>query len=82
MLERLPADKTVQQDMLLLLKGFDLLSEQVVELRRRLVELCRNEPMVKRFCQVKGVKHVRAATFLAIVDTPFHSRANKSCGST
>ena len=77
MLERLPADKTVQQDMLLLLKGFDLLSEQVVELRRRLVELCRNEPMVKRFCQVKGVKHVRAATFLAIVDTPFRFKSKQ-----
>jgi transposase len=77
MLGRLPTDKTVQQDMLLLLKGFDMLSEQVIELRRRLVELCRSEPMIRRFCRVTGVKHVRAATFLAIVDTPFRFKSKQ-----
>jgi transposase len=71
MLERLPAQATVQQDMRLLLEGFDVLAEQVKTLRRRLVELGRKEPMVRRLCQVKGIKHVRAVTFLAIVDTPF-----------
>jgi transposase len=77
MLERLPADQTVQQDMLLLLEGFDMLADQVKKLRSRLIELSRKEPMIKRFCQVKGIKHVRAATFFAIVDTPFRFKTKQ-----
>ena len=77
MLEQLPEDQTVQQDMQLLLKGFDLLAEQVEELRRRLIELSKSEPMIGRFCQVKGVKQVRAATFFAIVDTPFRFKSKQ-----
>jgi transposase len=77
MLEGLPADETVQQDMRLLLEGFDVLAEQVKKLRRRLMELGRKEPMVRRFCQVKGIKHVRAVTFLAIVDTPFRFKTRQ-----
>ena len=77
MLGQLPSDQTVQQDMLLLLEGFDLLAEQVKKLRSRLIELSKKEPMIKRFCQVKGIKHVRAATFFAIVDTPFRFKTKQ-----
>jgi transposase len=74
MMGQLPVNPTVRRDMLLMLEGFDMLAAQVKELRSRLIELSKNEPMIKRFCRVKGVKHVRAATFLAIVDTPFRFR--------
>jgi hypothetical protein len=77
MLEQLPANQTVRQDMRLLLEGFDLLDEQVKKLRSRLLELSKGEPMVRRFCRVKGVKHVRAATFVAIVDTPFRFKTKQ-----
>jgi transposase len=71
LLSQLPADPTVQKDMLVMLEGFDLLCRQVKTLRSHLLELSKGEPMIACFCQVTGVKHVRAATFLAIVDTPF-----------
>jgi len=77
MLESLPAQPTVQQDVQLLLEGFDQLAGQVKQLRRRLVELSGREPMIQRFCEVSGVKQVRAATFFAIVDTPFRFKTKK-----
>jgi transposase len=77
MFAQLPVNATVRQDMLLMLEGFDLLGRQVKAMRRRLVELSRSEPMIQRFCQVKGVKHVRAATFLAIADTPFRFKTKQ-----
>jgi transposase len=71
LMEDLPANATVQADIKVMLEGFDLISRQVKSLRSGLVELSKNEPMIRRFCQVKGIKHVRAATFLAVIDTPF-----------
>lgn len=60
--------------LLLLLKGYDLAAEQVVTLRRRLIERSRREAMVKNFCKLPGMGPVRSATFFAIVDTPFRFR--------
>jgi transposase len=77
MLEQLPANTTVQKDMLVMLEGFDMLSRQVKALRQQLVELSASEPMIKRFCQVKGIKHVRAVTFVAIIDTPFRFKTKQ-----
>ena len=71
MISALPEDAIVRDDVKLLLKGYDLAGEQVVELRRRLVGLGRKEPMVRAFCELPGVGWVRATTFLAMVDTPF-----------
>jgi transposase len=77
MLERLPSEPTVQQDMGLLLEGFDHLAGQVKQLRRRLMELGKAEPMIQRFCQISGVKQVRAVTFFAVLDTPFRFKTKK-----
>jgi transposase len=71
MISALPEDAIVRDDVTLLLKGYDLASEQVHELRRRLVELGKREPMVRAFCELPGVGWVRATTFFATVDTPF-----------
>lgn len=67
----LPEDATVRDDVRLLLKGYDLASEQVSELRRRLVELGKRHAMARAFCELPGVGWVRATTFFAMVDTPF-----------
>jgi transposase len=77
MLEALPGNDTVQQDMRLLLEGFDVLADQVRKLRSRLIDLSKDEPMIRRFCAIKGISHVRAATFLAILDTPFRFKSKQ-----
>jgi transposase len=61
----------IRQDVELLLKGYDLAAEQVTELRRRLVTLGKQEPMIRAFCELPGVSWVRAASFFVMVDTPF-----------
>jgi transposase len=77
LLERLPDHATVQQDLRLLLDGFDQLARQVKALRSQLIELSKREPMIKYLCEVKGIKQVRAATFYAIVDTPFRFKTKQ-----
>lgn len=71
MINALPEDAIIREDVKLLLKGYDLASEQVVELRRRLIELGKKEAMVRAFCELPGVGWVRATTLFAMVDTPF-----------
>lgn len=71
MLERLPREPVVRQDVELLLRGYDVAAEQVRELRGRLIELGKREPVVRALCELPGVSWVRATTFFAIVDTPF-----------
>jgi transposase len=74
MLKQLPQEKIVREDVLLLLRGYDLAAEQVITLRRRLIERSRREPMIKNFCKLPGMGPVRSATFFAILDTPFRFR--------
>lgn len=71
MVSALPQDAIIRDDVKLLLKGYDLAGEQVVELRRRLVKLGKGHAMVRAFCELPGVSWVRATTFFAMVDTPF-----------
>lgn len=71
MISALPEDAIIRDDIKLLLKGYDLASEQVHELRRRLIELGKRHAMVRAFCELPGVSWVRATTFFAMVDTPF-----------
>lgn len=71
MIKQLPDDPIVREDVSLLLEGYDLAGRQVRELRRRLVELGKKQPVVRAFCELPGVSWVRATTFFAAVDTPF-----------
>ncbi len=71
MIIALPEDAIIRDDVRLLLKGYDLAGEQVVELRRRLIELGKKHAMVRAFCELPGVSWVRATTFFTMVDTPF-----------
>jgi transposase len=84
LLGRLPQEPSPRQDLELLLEGYDLAAEQVVTMRRRLVESSRAEGQVRRFTELPGVAWVRAATFFAFIDTPWRFKSKqalwKYCG--
>jgi transposase len=77
MLKALPVDEVVRKDVESLLEGFDLALKQVLEMRRRLIELAKKEPMIEAFRAIPGVDWVRAATFLVYVDTPFRFKSKE-----
>ncbi len=77
MKQQLPANEVACKDVELLLEGYDAACRQVKELKRRLIQMANKEPMIKRFCEVPGVGWIRAATFFAIVDTPFRFKTKQ-----
>jgi transposase len=77
MINKLPADDVARQDVELLLEGYDLAMKQTHELKRRLISLSRKEPMIKAFRDLPGVDWIRAATFLAFIDTPFRFKSKQ-----
>jgi transposase len=77
MIEALPQEEVVLEDVKLMLEGYDKACEQVKQLKVRLIALGKAEPMVKKFCEVPGVGWVRAATFFTIVDTPFRFKSKE-----
>lgn len=77
MIRALPCDEVVSKDVESLLEGFDLALKQVHEMRRRLIELAKKEPMIEAFRAIPGVDWVRAATFLVFVDTPFRFKSKE-----
>ena len=76
--ERLPRHELIRKDLDLLLKGYDLAAEQVRRMRRRLSRLCRTIEPVRRFMALPGVKLIRAATFYAMIDTPFRFKRKQA----
>lgn len=84
LLGRLPDEAALREDLRLLWQGYDGAAEQVVTMRRRLVESARAEEQVRRFTELPGVAWVRAATFFAFVDTPWRFKSKqalwKYCG--
>jgi transposase len=77
MIALVPADDVAQEDVTVMLSGYDRAAEQVTILRRRLTQLARAEPMVKRLCDLPGVGPIRAATFFVFVDTPFRFKSKQ-----
>jgi transposase len=77
MIKALPADEVVRKDLESLLEGFDLALKQVLEMRRRLIDLAKKEPMIEAFRDIPDVDWVRDATFLVFVDTPFRFKSKE-----
>jgi transposase len=77
MMAQLPAKEVARQDVELMLAGYDMVCRQVKQMKSRLIKLCRREAMIKNFCELPGVGPVRAATFLAFVDTPFRFKTKQ-----
>ncbi len=71
LIDRLPARRSIRNDMQMLLRGYRQALAQVECLRRRLQRSAAKRKQVERFVALPGVRHVRAASFYAIVDTPF-----------
>lgn len=71
MLKQLPGELVAIEDVAVMLVGYDAACDQVTALRSRLVRMVKEQPMAKRLCALPGVGPVRAATFVAFVDTPF-----------
>lgn len=69
-IDKLPGE-LARADIQLLLRGYDQACEQVTQLRLQLGEASKKYKMIRQLQQVPGVGLIRAATFFAIVDTPF-----------
>jgi transposase len=78
MIERLPrGDQRVKQDVQLLLAGYDQARRQVMQLKKELEREAKTEPVIRQFTRLKGMGWIRAATFYAIVDTPYRFKSKQ-----
>lgn len=84
LLESLPQESALQEDLELLLDGYDRAVEQEKKMRQRLKESASGYEQIRRLMELPGVGLVRAATFFAIIDTPFRFKSKqalwKYCG--
>jgi transposase len=78
LLAKLPADRTVHDNLQLMLESYDLTVGHVDQLRRRMIDRARRIEPIRRFTKLPGVKWVRASTFYAYVDTPWRFRSKQA----
>jgi len=71
LLSRLPPSPVLREDVELLWRGYDTAAALEEQARRRLVQLARQDEVVRRFEALPGVGWVRAATLVAFLDTPW-----------
>jgi transposase len=69
--QRVPGHAVVRADLRCLMDAYDSAAERVATMRRSLIQLAGQEPQIRRFRALPGVKWIRAATFYAYVDTPW-----------
>jgi transposase len=75
LLERLPANRRLREAVELLWSAYDQLVEQEETWRKRLVQLARQDEVVRRFEALPGISWIRAATLYAYLDTPWRFRS-------
>jgi transposase len=78
LLERLPSSSILKGDMQLLWKGYDGAVDQEEVLRRRLVELAKQEEVVRRLVELPGIAWVRGVTLFVWLDTPWRFRSKSA----
>jgi transposase len=78
LLERLPDSALLRQDLRTMLESYDLAAEHLERVRRRMVKASRAFEPIERFGALPGVKGVRAASFFAVVDTPFRFKSRQA----
>lgn len=78
LLARLPANPTLQADLSSLFLWYDMAGAHEELLRRRLVDLAKQDEVVQRFEALPGISWVRAATLYAYLDTPWRFRSPKA----
>lgn len=78
LLGRLPESDLLRRDVGTMLESYDLATAHLRRIRRELVKASRAYEPVERFAALPGVKVVRAATFFAVVDTPFRFKSKQA----
>ncbi len=76
--KRLPQVWPLQDNLDLLLEGYDLAVKHQQIMRKRLEKLARQEEPLRRFAEVPGFLWIRAATFYAYVDTPWRFKSKSA----
>lgn len=76
--DRLPPHKMIHNDLSLLWDGYAIAAQQVACMRRRVVEMARQEETIRRLVELPGVAWIRASTFYAYLDTPFRFKKKQS----
>jgi transposase len=71
LLGRLPQSRILAADVRLLWRGYDAAVAQEEQLRRQLVQLAKEEEVVRRFTELPGIAWIRAATLFVWLDTPW-----------
>ena len=71
LLERLPAHRTLRENLLLLWQSYDVAADHEDRLRKRLVALAQQEEVVRRFEALPGIGWVRGLTLFVWLDTPW-----------
>jgi len=81
LMEKLPADAAMAPAKLaieLLLESFDLARRHECKLRRELVKMSQGQELIVRLTALPGIAHVRAATLVAYLDTPWRFRSKQA----
>jgi transposase len=78
LLERLPDSALLRRDLRLMLEAYDLWAAQLRRLRREMIKASRPYEVIERFKALPGVKVVRAASFFAVIDTPFRFKSRQA----
>jgi transposase len=78
LLGRLPDSPLLRRGVETLLEAHDLAATQLDRVRRQMLEAARAYEPVERFKALPGVKGVRAATFFAVVDTPWRFKSKQA----
>ena len=78
LLGRLPDSPLLRRDLRTMLESYDLACDHLRRIRRELVRASRAFEPVGRLQAMPGVKGVRAATFFAVVDTPFRFKSKQA----
>lgn len=76
-LARLPNCRALRLPVELLLDEIDQVEQHVDRLKQRLIREAQRDEAIERLCAVPGINWIRAATFVAFIDTPWRFR-NKS----
>jgi transposase len=78
LLGRLPDSALLRRDLRTMLEAYDSARVQVARVRREMVRASRAFEPIGRFAALPGVKAVRAASFFAVLDTPFRFKSRQA----
>jgi transposase len=76
--EPLPRDRMLQLRLEMLLIDYDLAVEHEQETKRELLRRAGQIRMIREFGRLPGIGPIRAATFYALIDTPFRFRSKSA----